>query len=425
MCFVLDRSVSAQMGKPYTLREDYIIRGACEKAWHQQRFALPSDHALAAYVVLQQIMSRAIDTIYSSTTTISGLRDDCDCKLTGLDQQLTSDMLVVRSAHEELRRWLSEWNRGPQPEGHVEYDSRAQFYYAYSSLVLYSFGLENALERSKMDISFFLTNVYEAASKVCTVVKHHFHERGYLPYLPDTNFVMCSYALLSLLKLLKPELRSYHEMEEAIFKLVTEVADILENCAVDSSHQPAIYSAFIREIVRKTREGRRGPSAHPSRVASRAGSPAPNGNAESGQMFDPALLNEVNWPHGDVLGGETQFAFIPQGGDMMILPSAAGPSESVQHAPSATFGGGYQSQSTPQATNGWAEYLPTFMSADAFDGWDGSMLLPGFGRGQMTLAGGLVHSQFGSGIITPLGRSPAASRAASRAVSRAQSPVSK
>lgn len=79
MCFVLDRSVSAQMGKPYTLREDYVIRGACEKAWHQQRFALPSDHALAAYVVLQQIMSRAIDTIYSSTTTISGLRDDCDC----------------------------------------------------------------------------------------------------------------------------------------------------------------------------------------------------------------------------------------------------------------------------------------------------------------------------------------------------------
>lgn len=61
-----------------------------------------------------------------------------------------------------------------------EYDSRAQFYFAYSSLVLYSFGLENAIEvcsdysvanleldgrqRAKMDISFFLTNVYEAAT---------------------------------------------------------------------------------------------------------------------------------------------------------------------------------------------------------------------------------------------------------------------
>jgi hypothetical protein len=79
-CFVLDRSLSAQMGKPYTLREDYIIRNACEANWHQQRFSLPTDRAIAAYVVLQQIMSRAIDSIYSSTTTVSGLRLDCDCE---------------------------------------------------------------------------------------------------------------------------------------------------------------------------------------------------------------------------------------------------------------------------------------------------------------------------------------------------------
>lgn len=78
-CFVLDRSLSAQMGKPYTLREDYIIRNACEAAWHQQKYSLQSDKALSAYVVLQQIMSRAIDSIYSSTTTVSGLRQDCDC----------------------------------------------------------------------------------------------------------------------------------------------------------------------------------------------------------------------------------------------------------------------------------------------------------------------------------------------------------
>jgi hypothetical protein len=190
MCFVLDRSVSAQMGKPYTLREDYIIRHACEASWHQQRYSLYSDHGLAAYVVLQQIMSRAIDSIYSSTTTVSGLREDCDY------------MLIVRSAHEELRRWLNDWNRGKTSAGMVtedggimEYDSRAQFYYAYSSLVLYSFGLENALERAKMDIIFFLTNVYEAATRVCKVVKEMFLKRGYLPYLPDTNFVMCSYAV--------------------------------------------------------------------------------------------------------------------------------------------------------------------------------------------------------------------------------------
>lgn len=44
------------------------------------------------------------------------------------------------------------------------FQHRKQFYFAYHSLVLYSFGLENALERSKMDISFFLTNVHESAT---------------------------------------------------------------------------------------------------------------------------------------------------------------------------------------------------------------------------------------------------------------------
>lgn len=143
-----------------------------------------------------------------------------------------------------------------------------------------------------------------------------FHPKGYLPYLPDTNFVMCSYALLSLLKLLKPELRPYHDLEETIFRTVTEVADILEECAVDPSHQPAIYAAFIREIVRRTRDQKHGrTSTHPSRAVSRAGSPAPNGGAE--HVFDPSLLSEGPWPNSDLLHNETQFAFIPQGGDMM------------------------------------------------------------------------------------------------------------
>jgi hypothetical protein len=46
-----------------------------------------------------------------------------------------------------------------------------------------------------MDISFFLTNVYESATRVCIVLKEHFAPKGHLPYLPDTNFVMCSYAV--------------------------------------------------------------------------------------------------------------------------------------------------------------------------------------------------------------------------------------
>ena len=78
-----------------------------------------------------------------------------------------------------------------------------------------------------------------------------------------------------------------------------------------------------------------------------------------------------------------------------ILPSAAGPSESLQNSPTNAFIHNFTSTGASQSSTAWAEYLPTFMSADDFDGWDGSMLLPGFGRGQITLSGGLLHSQFG------------------------------
>ena len=108
--------------------------------------------------------------------------------------------------------------------------------------------------------------------------------------------------------------------------LFSEVADLLEECAVDPSHQPAIYAAFIREIVRKTKEAR----LHPG--SSRAGSPAVNGQnfdllntttggqgqgqiaqPPVGQVYDPTLMGDWGNEQMDV----PQFTFIPQGGDMM------------------------------------------------------------------------------------------------------------
>jgi hypothetical protein len=122
------------------------------------------------------------------------------------------------------------------------------------------------------------------------------------------------------------------------------MADHLEGCATDPSHQPAIYSAFIREIVRKTKEARNPipPSARPSRAGSPTGmngtiDPAltkgyhSHGNQLNGMaaiaqhqhqgqgqdqgVYDPVLLDEANW--GGVEPG--QFTFIPQGGDMMYV----------------------------------------------------------------------------------------------------------
>lgn len=99
---------------------------------------------------------------------------------------------------------------------------------------------------------------------------------------------------------------------------------MLENCAVDPTHQPAIYSAFIREIVRKTRDSR---SAENLSGVVAAATAVVNGtgvntsaSAMANAMYDPQLLSETaNWQPGDQMMApeSTQFQFIPQGGDMM------------------------------------------------------------------------------------------------------------
>jgi hypothetical protein len=77
LCFCLDRSFSAQMGKPYSIKEEwvffssrryfsrlhvvlsFVIRNA--QNWARAPVAIASDQALAAYVVCLLLFSRVGD----------------------------------------------------------------------------------------------------------------------------------------------------------------------------------------------------------------------------------------------------------------------------------------------------------------------------------------------------------------------------
>ena len=106
------------------------------------------------------------------------------------------------------------------------------------------------------------------------------------------------------------------QIVELLTKCLSEMADVLESCAADPSHQPAIYAAFIREIVRKTKEARPS-SPQPANTASNVEQPPP-----SAPNLDPQLLDQTaTWQSGNVAPDQEskQFAFIPQGGDMMSV----------------------------------------------------------------------------------------------------------
>ena len=139
---------------------------------------------------LQRIVSRSLDLLYSGTATPSGLQTSCDY------------LQIIRAIESQIETWQNQWNPLIQKaDAHTPYRlAIAKFYYHYAMLVLNSFGLQNAFERSPVDVGYFFGRCYTSASACCEVMKNDVAPAGFLRYAPDSHFVLTSYAVLSLLK---------------------------------------------------------------------------------------------------------------------------------------------------------------------------------------------------------------------------------
>lgn len=93
----------------------------------------------------------------------------------------------------------------PLPIEHYNYFKlMTRFYFNYSMLVVNSFGLQNALERSKLDVGHFFGRCYSSAMACALLIRDEIGPQGFLRYSPDSHFVLSSYAVLTLLKVSLP-----------------------------------------------------------------------------------------------------------------------------------------------------------------------------------------------------------------------------
>ena len=97
ICFCVDRTLCAQMGKPYSIREDWLIRHANE--WCLQKYSRPWDLGICALVNLLRVQTRQLDFLYSSTVTPSGLNLDLDYPA------------ILPSFNEQLNETMQFWYR--------------------------------------------------------------------------------------------------------------------------------------------------------------------------------------------------------------------------------------------------------------------------------------------------------------------------
>jgi hypothetical protein len=94
-----------------------------------------------------------------------------------------------------------DWASSDEPNPVLQYKRLiTRFYFHYAMLVLNSFGLQNALERSNIDIGHFFGRCHSSAMACALLIRDELGPSGFLKYSPDSHFVFTSYAVLSLLK---------------------------------------------------------------------------------------------------------------------------------------------------------------------------------------------------------------------------------
>ncbi|KAL5511348.1 hypothetical protein ACEPAH_4564 [Sanghuangporus vaninii] len=373
ICYILDRSMSAQMGKPHSIKEDFIIQNT-ELFWTKS-IAVKADAGVAAYAELQRILSRGLDLLYSSTTSASGLITHCDY------------YLVTNTIESQLRHWYEEWaSKLVDPtettsRHQVYWLSIGKFYFNYAMLVVNSFGLQNALDRSPVDIGHFFTRCHSSAVACVTVVRDELGPQGFLRYSPDSHFVQCSYAVLSLLKFTRPAFRRFLVDENKTLELVQDIADLLEKIAAGPTHTPALYSAFLRALI----------SAQPMNQSS----PRHDPNHHRSEHLGDDMQNPATSGHNSA---DSNLSFLGSHFDAQNATTGVfqANSEMGPVADISTF-------PPTMAPNNPQEDLSGMLSMDSILStgfWD-SVLVPGFSNSLEGLSGGFVYGAGGSGLITP------------------------
>jgi len=152
-----------------------------------------------------------------------------------------------------------------------------RFYYHYALLVVNSFGLENAFQNSPVDMAHFFGRCHSNAMACVLIMRDEIASAGWLRYSPDSHFVLCSYAVLSLLKVsqlsslmqyllmffqyIRSEFQGLMDNEAKTLALVRDMADTLESIAANQLHTPYLYSIFLRALLAVKADGASSPAS--------------------------------------------------------------------------------------------------------------------------------------------------------------------
>ncbi|KAH9475248.1 Protein priB [Psilocybe cubensis] len=251
ICFNLDRSTATQLGKPSTLKEDFIVRNAPD--WYKKsQYNLKYDVHLCGYSALLQIVAKFHDEVFSDPSSPTGLNKKVDFRSVTLKHDT------------RLKAYNEEWSKRFKEDSDVNDPTCAlrcsllPFLVGYSRLVMFSFGFQQAYQRGfENEDRMFFTTCLDSAKAVIENMIDGLAPTGFMRYAPDGHFVFASFASAFLLKLLRPEFSAFleKEQENEIFDLIGRLIQTLSSpkIAIDDRHTPKLYARFLAGLLSRHR----------------------------------------------------------------------------------------------------------------------------------------------------------------------------
>ncbi|KAF8198312.1 hypothetical protein K438DRAFT_1584084 [Mycena galopus ATCC 62051] len=252
ICFNLDRSSATQYGKPPSIRADYVMRHGSDDWYKKSPYNSVYDIHMCAYTALLLVVAGFHDEIFSDPTSASGLNKHVDFRAV----TIAHDAKLAAFSEEWGKRFATESD--PNDRKSVLRCKLLPFLTAYSRLVMFSFGFQQAYQRGlKPTDHIFFIKCLESAKTVLRSMLDGLVPAGFMRYSPDGHFIFVAFASAFLLKLLRPEFSHLmpKEEENQVYDLIGRLIQTLSSpdIAIDDRHTPKLYARFLAGLLSRHR----------------------------------------------------------------------------------------------------------------------------------------------------------------------------
>ncbi|CAE6520319.1 unnamed protein product, partial [Rhizoctonia solani] len=241
LCYKLDQEFANTYGHPTMILDDLITQRLSDRLrWSQHTDCL--DVHLCFDIQLSAIAARYWDLVHSDPESWSGFSQHID--FGSLARAFDEEVKMLR----ELAFNTCPTGSEPQQVLLGYRSSLMALKIAYYRLVMYSFRLEDAYRSASEIRTICLTESFDIASEVLSIINEVVFEHEFYRYAPDIDWVQLVHAAVLLIKLARPsrarppELSLTQTQQEEAFSLVRKFIFTLEMNAVDAEHSLATYA---------------------------------------------------------------------------------------------------------------------------------------------------------------------------------------